>query len=106
MPEIDRTTTTVECESFCEIIFNCILWQFIEIANSYQGNILELVLSSCVFNDEDVRDILISFDPTKAKGPCVICPYVLKSCAIALYYPLTKHFNFCVSSATIYNYIN
>ena len=53
-------------------------------ANLYQGNILDFVLSSCVFNDEEVRDILISLDPTKAKGPGGICPYVLKFCAIAL----------------------
>ena len=55
-------------------------------------------LSSVDIIDTEVYEALVSLDHTKAMGLDGYCPALLKSCAIALYEPLTHLFNLSVTN--------
>ena len=58
-------------------------------------------LTSISFNESEVWNVLVSLDPTKAKGPDGIGPFILKYCATPLVAPLTQLFNVCMSSSAL-----
>lgn len=60
---------------------------------STQSQYIDITLTSIYISENDVYDILINLDTSKATGPDGISPFFLKNAATELKYPLSNLFN-------------
>ena len=79
------------------------VYSYSKTTNPRLSNSLTNSLANIDFTPEDVLDILLSMDITKAMGLDGLPNYLLKYCAISLYEPLYHLFNLCITHSYLPN---